>query len=174
MRGKGMTELLKDTNLSEVLYIQSEDELKDIIHEEVSSGRKIPHAKVAALYIQGYSVGEIGEIMGCHHKTVAEMIKSEEGKAIRNAMTEDVVSSIRLFMSASGIKAVKTLIECMDSTNDRVRLQASTEILDRIGLKSPEKIEILSKGNSLRGMSEDELLGIIKVGMTELTPGRGE
>ena len=45
-------------------------------------------------------------------------------------------------------------------------------MLDRIGLKSPEKIELIAKSDSIQQMSDEQLFELVKMGIAEIMPDR--
>lgn len=171
-------------------YIMKNNQLEDfvILNDEISKDKEVlisapssspdrkpvpcevNYAKIAFLYIQGYTEEDIAAACNVTRDDVHRMKHSNKFKALLEAITKEVVSTSRVFLMASGLKAVRTLLMCMDSDDDRVKLKAATEVLDRVGLKSPEEINLVTKSENLHGMSETELLGVIRLGMKEIMP----
>ena len=85
-----------------------------------------------------------------------------------NSISLEVVNVARMFLASAGIKAVRTIIDCMDSPNDKVRLKAATEVLNRIGLTEPKKIEVIAEGSAFQSMSDEQMLELLKSGMEEI------
>lgn len=132
--------------------------------------QKVDLVKLAYYYVQGYNTKELAEIFGADPQHINKIKSSDKFRAIITSLNAEIVSTARTFLTAAGFKAVKTLLMCMDSNDDRVRLNAATQVLDRIGLKTPEQIEVIQKGAVVNKMSDDELLGLIKLGTKELMP----
>jgi hypothetical protein len=101
--------------------------------------------------------------------TQAHDIKqSDKFKQIIQLLNTEIIATARTFLTASGMKALVTLLRCMDSKDDRIKLKASTEVLDRIGLKAPEQITLIHQGDRLQNMSEEELFAVVKMGIDEI------
>lgn len=162
------------TNISEVPKIEnyvtiSDDTEKTLQMDDNGVVKDIDLVKMAYYFSQGYNINDISAAMSIGRTTVQNALRSDEFKEVVNSLTLEVVNVARMFLATSGIQAVKTIIDCMNSPNDRVRLQAAKEVLDRIGLTEPTKIEVLSEGNAFGGMSDEQMLAFIKGSMAELT-----
>lgn len=174
--GKRMQDLLADAEVEEYGVVKEEEMPKIVdIHGVDELGKyknrtDVNLVKIAYYYVQGYTEKDIAEIFNVSVNTVKKIKGSDEFKAVCKTISAEIVETARLFLATSGIKAVKTLVDCLDSPNDRVRLNASTEILNRVGLKSPEKLEILARGDSFKSMSDEQLLQIVKMGTQEILP----
>ncbi len=149
----------------EVLPCDIEDARK--LHAETRSS-KVDLSKLAMYHVQGYGTSEVAKIFGVSVRRICEIKASDKFKAMLTVLNLEIISTARTFLTASGLKAVKTLLQCMDSRDDRVKLNAATQVLDRIGLKNPDQIEIISKGDRINEMSQEELMGVIKLGMDEI------
>ena len=132
--------------------------------------QKVDLVKLAYYYIQGYNTKELSEIFDADPQHINRIKASDKFRAIITSLNAEIVSTARTFLTAAGFKAVKTLLMCMDSNDDRVKLNAATQVLDRIGLKTPEQIEVIQKGAVVNKMSDEELMGLIKLGTKELLP----
>lgn len=164
---KAMKEVLNGSEINDIVVVEV-DKTAELNTNKIMSDTNL--TKIAYYHIQGFTTREIAEIMGVSDNAIKIAKRSEEFKSIVNSITAEIVNVSRTFLSTAGLKAVKTLVDCLESPNDRVRLQASTEILDRIGLKSPEKLEILTKADTIKEMSTEQLLQLIKTGMDEIVP----
>lgn len=125
--------------------------------------------KMAYMYAQGFDVGEIAANFDVEMSTVRTAMRSQEFKDTMNSLTYEIVDVARIFLASNGIAAVRTLLDCMQSTNDQVRLRAAIEILDRIGLKEPTKIEVIQNADNFKDMTDADMLALIQHGMDELT-----
>lgn len=126
--------------------------------------------RFAYFFMQGYSVTQIADAMGIDRSTAKRVRSSEEFKAVLNTLSAEVIATAQTFLQASSLKAVRTLIQCMDSANEKVKLSAATEVLDRVGLKSPDRLEVLAKNDSLTQMDDARLLDLIKMNLHEILP----
>ena len=130
--------------------------------------------KFSNFFIQGYTEQELAKAMDIDINTVKKIKASDEFKAMLKTVSLEVVEVSRVFLASAGLKAVRTLIDCLESSSDKIRLGASTEILDRIGLKSPEKIELIAKSDAIQEMSDEQLLELVRMGIDEIMPKRIE
>lgn len=179
---KTIREIMTNGAFSDFVSIEegtiSKEEREEITNElaypDGSQGsgcqKKVDLIKLAFYYIQGYTTASMSEIFDVTPQTINELKASSKFRTILSALNTEIVSTARTFLSAAGMKAVITLITCMDSRDERTKLKASTEVLDRIGIRTPEQIEILQKGDRFKDMGEEELLAFVKMGMQEIMP----
>lgn len=159
-----MVKLLGNEELDQYTHIlDSTETLTDI-----EAVKNVNVVRFAYYFLQGFNVKQISEIMGIDYKTAKKVRASEEFKTVLNGISAEVVSTARAFLTAAGFKAVRTLIDAMNSYNEKVRLKAAIEVLDRIGLKTPEKFEVVTKQDDMSSMSSDELLKLVKQGIDEI------
>lgn len=175
---KSIKEVMSDINVSE--YLSDEDvtmpvevEIADITQMGNKKGMTdINLMKLAHYFVQGYTEREMAEAMGVNQDTIKRIKSSDEFKAVLKSISLEVVEVSRVFLASAGLKAVRTLVDCLDSASDKIRLGASKEVLDRIGLKSPEKIELIAKSDSIQQMSDEQLFELVKMGIAEIMPDR--
>lgn len=164
-----MVKLLGNEELDQYTHIlDSTETLTDI-----EAVKNVNVVRFAYYFLQGFNVKQISEIMGIDYKTAKKVRASEEFKTVLNGISAEVVSTARAFLTAAGFKAVRTLIDAMNSYNEKVRLKAAIEVLDRIGLKTPEKFEVVTKQDDMSSMSSDELLKLVKQGIDEIAQLNG-
>lgn len=156
-------------DIGNYLTIEDGSESNTLQIDDNGITKDVDLVKMAYFFTQGYNINDISAAMQIGRTTVQKALKSDEFKEIVNGLTLEVVNVARMFLATSGIKAVKTIIDCMDSPNDRVRLQAAKEVLDRIGLTEPTKIEVLAEGNAFSHMTDEQMLLFIKGSMAELS-----
>lgn len=82
---------------------------------------------------------------------------------------ETVTLAKQMYQQAA-TKAAQTMLDLLDSTDDRVRYQASKDILDRLGYKPAEKVDV-SLGMSSRTIEEVVLLAYGKAQAKRLAAG---
>ena len=146
---------------------------------EIPSADETPHRKFrtdvnltrfAYFFMQGYSMTQIAEALGIDKSIAVRIRSSEEFRAVLNTLSAEVIATAQVFLQASALKAVRTLIQSMDSSNEKVRLAASVEVLDRVGLKSPDKLEIIAKSDNLAALDDDQLRDLIRMNLAEILP----
>lgn len=169
--GYALTEKLQIENY---LSIENANVEGSISLEDDGVLKDVNLVKMGYYFSQGNDVSDIANYMGLRRDTVRQAIKSDEFKAVMNSITVEVVNVARMFLASAGITAVRTLIDCMNSSNDKVRLKAATETLDRIGITEPKKIELIAEGSAFNGMSDTQMLEMIRMGMDEITGGHKE
>jgi len=122
--------------------------------------------------VQGYNPKLIAKLMNLTPEQVLRIKASDAYQISRTELLNAVVSGARKYMEVATIKAVKTLVQCMDSTNEKVRLAASQDVLNRAGLQAPTQIEISTQVNNFEGLSDDELAEILR--KEKAIPSKGE
>lgn len=173
---KSLKDMLQDSNIEDFTVVEDDSPREVEIQSfgDAKSNKIVGHdislTKLAYYHVQGYTNAELASVFGVSSTVIKKNKESEEYKALLNTISAEIVSTGRMFLQSAGIKAVRTLIHCLDSPNDKIKLQASKEVLDRIGLKEPDKLEVIAKGDAISSMSEEELLGLVKMGMSEIMP----
>lgn len=113
--------------------------------------------------IQGYTSQLIAKQVGLETEQIYHIRQSDAYKVAREEVLKQVISGARKYMEVSTIKAVKTLVQCLDSKNEKVKLTAAQDILNRAGLAATQQIEITSNmGTSFEHFSDAELAEIMK------------
>jgi hypothetical protein len=135
-------------------------EIKGTMNIKVASDKNI--MQLVMYDIQGYSAALVAKQMGITEGQV-HYIKSTDGFAnAKQAALDAVLDTARKFMQVSTVKAVKTLVDCMNSSSEKIRLQASIDVLNRSGLSAPTQIELFTHQNGLGNLSEEDLQEIVK------------
>ena len=118
--------------------------------------------KVLHSDIQGLGAGQISTMYGLTVEQVKTIRRSSAYKTARQAVLAEVVNTSRNIMEVASLKAVKTLAECMNSKNEKVKLAASVEVLNRVGLNSTQKLEVTTQSANFSGLSDAELAEILR------------
>lgn len=172
---KQLQDALSSNDMRNYVVIDSTKLAQNGKEELIVKGRSCDTAivdlvKMAYFVVQGYDNGRIAKEFDTIPQNIYDIRGSERFKQILNLLTNEILATARTFLTASGLKAVTNLIKLMDSKNEKTQLKATVEVLDRIGLKTPEQIELIDKGNKFSTMSEEELAKMIKLGMDEIKP----
>lgn len=122
--------------------------------------------------VQGYNPKLIAKLMNLTPEQILRIKASDAYQISRTELLNAVVSGARKYMEVATIKAVKTLVQCMDSPNEKVRLAASQDVLNRAGLQAPTQIEISTQVNNFEGLSDEELAEILR--KEKAIPANGE
>lgn len=122
--------------------------------------------------IQGYNPILIAKLMNLQPDQIRRIKNSDAYKISREELLNAVVSGARKYMEVATLKAVKTLLQCMDSPSEKIRLAASQDLLNRAGLQAPTQIEISTPMNNFEGMSDADLAEILK--KERAIPGKAE
>lgn len=166
------TMLAKDDEYSDLgSYVMLSEEIESNLDADVAKETKLTSLKniSSLLYmdVQGYGSRHMATQLGISMEDMQKLKRSEAYTLARDTLLREIVHSAREVMEVSALKAVKTLTECMNSTNEKVKLSAATEVLDRIGLNTTQKVEVTAKNDSMMSYSEDELMEILRTGMAE-------
>lgn len=147
-------------------HIAIDDELEDAMLREMQKDAECNSiVNVSALLyydVQGFSPQATAALLGITPGQVVRIRKTDSFTEARKAVMDEVLKLSRRMIDISSIKAVKTLLSCMDSGNDKIRLSAAVEILNRVGLSSTQKVEITTTAGGMQTYSDEELAEILK------------
>lgn len=120
--------------------------------------------RLFTLSASGVPVREIGRILNIKSEGILHIMNSINYKAIAQLMTKDIVDYARMNMMTASIKAVEKIIELVSSDDEKIALRASVEILNRVGLDTPKKLEIKTEKKIIHELDEEQLSAILKAG----------
>lgn len=99
--------------------------------------------KIMHLWCTGqYTKKQIAQILNTTDQTVTKYLTDER---VQGAITEYQKQETKLIeqtLKASRNKAMETMMELLDSGDDKIRFQASKDILDRGGFMATQKKEV--------------------------------
>lgn len=174
-------------SLSDELKLSDIMETKDLV-EEYNDGEilEIPDVidvtkmgnglitKIATMHLQGWTTGQIGTELNLKPKVIRDIKATQQFRDIADTITAKVVDTSRDLIKATTLKAVQTLFEVLESGSDKVRLGAAQDILNRVGLKQAETINIVAKNDDTAHMSEEELKDLVRLGIDEILGERSD
>lgn len=147
-------------------YLSISPDITDNIDEDVRAETQISSTKnvmqLVFYDIQGYSAELVATTLGMSKSTVLKIRQSDAYKNARTAVTSEIVKHARGIMEVSAIQAVKTLTDCLASNNEKIKLGAASEILNRIGLTATQKVEVTATSNNMVNLSDEQLAEILK------------
>lgn len=127
--------------------------------------------RMAYLMMMGYTAKETAEEMGASLHTVEQWRKRAEFRAVCGTLTKEITAAARTFLTSATLKATKTMLELLDSEDERIQMSAAKDILDRTGVKQEDTLHVVDQRNShIADMSKDELAGLLSKGLKELGP----
>ena len=142
------------------------NDLEETIDDDVRRETKLSNMnnvmKLLFLDIQGYGARNVAREMGLTEYEVAQVRKSVAYRDAKATVMAEILNMSKNIMEVSAIKAVKTLTECMSSSNEKVKLAASVEVLNRVGLNTPQKVELTTTNMNLMKISDEDLAEILK------------
>lgn len=98
--------------------------------------------QVIGLLIAGKSLVQIQETANIDVRTIWKLLGDEQ-------FQEELVQRQRTAFGAVTGKAIQTLIGCLDSQNETVRLKAALEILDRTGYGGEQVLRAKIEKNTI-------------------------
>jgi hypothetical protein len=153
-------------------HIAVDEEIVRTLDSEVSQDTKLSNLKnvMAVLYadIQGLGATQIAANMNLTRAEVQAIRRSVAYVNAKASVLQEVINTSRGVMEVSALRAVKTLTECMNSKNDKVKLNAAVEVLNRIGLGATQKVELTTHNEDyFRKLTNEELTEIVKSSVVE-------
>lgn len=118
--------------------------------------------KILQYDVQGYTNIVIARELDLPIERIVSVKTTETYKIAKKELLAAVLESSRKYMEISTVKAVKTLVECMDSRNEKVRMLAAQDLLNRAGLQAPQQIEIKNTTPDFAHLSDSDLEEILK------------
>lgn len=162
-----------------VNYVEIDPDAHDILGVEMdrlfeSKGLISPATITQILQydIQGYNPMLIARLMNLQPDQIRRIKSSDAYKISKEELLNAVVAGARKYMEVATIKAVKTLVQCLDSSSEKIRLAASQDLLNRAGLQAPTQIEISTQVGSFEGLSDEQLAEIMQ--KEKAIPARAE
>ena len=125
-------------------------------------------SKAALLTLQGCDVAEVAKELDVSTKYLRKLKESEDYREVVNTMTHTVVETSKDFIKAASVKATMTLLDSLDSNSDKIRLSAAQDILNRVGIKQADTVNLKVTADATADKTEDELKDIIKLGNSEI------
>lgn len=98
--------------------------------------------QVIELLIAGKSLLQIQETARMDLRTIWKLLDDEQ-------FQEELVRRQRATFGAVTGKAIQTLIDCLDSQNENIRLKAAIEILDRTGYGGEQVLRAKIEKNTI-------------------------
>ena len=117
---------------------------------------------IMQLDVQGLPARRIALALSLEEGQIKYVQSSDAYKSAKEELLRQVVSGARKYMEVAALKAVKTLVTCLASQNEKVRLSAAQDILNRSGLQAPQQIEITSNVNNFEAFTTEQLAEILK------------
>lgn len=145
-----------------VLSEEVESSLDKNVQEETRLVSVTNIMKLVCMDVQGFGTDAIAKNMAMSKDDVTVIRRSDAFKSAREAMMTAIIEKSRSMIEVSTMKAVKTLTECMESKNDKVKLSAAVEVLNRTGLNATQKIELTTTQNTMVNFTDDELAEILR------------
>ena len=126
----------------------------------------IEYVRIALLTSQGFSTSEISDKTGVTTEQLAYIIKSTEYSAAVELLTRQVKYYAKAVLVTMVPKALGNLYSLLDSGNDKIKLAAAKEILNRLGIVDlGALIAATDRDNSrkdLSAMSDEQLKAILE------------
>lgn len=162
MANKDIHELFSDVKIEEFIANPAEKDKSSVAeyrHYSTIGNMSL----IAMMVIQGYTNTQIAHKLECSRSTISRIRNSDEFKTLLNNINKQCVLMARTFLETATLKATKNLLLLMDSANEKIKLDSSIEVLNRAGVKAPDKIEISNVQNTdkLKEMSDEELLALL-------------
>jgi DNA-binding XRE family transcriptional regulator len=120
--------------------------VSEALHNVTESTWKwTPQREKAALAVaESATIIDAAKVVDVTRKTIYEWLKSPEFRARVDEHLDEVVSAARQILRRNAVAAAQQLVNIHAHGHPlhSVKLAASKDILDRVGLKAPEKIEL--------------------------------
>lgn len=99
---------------------------------------------VAFALWEGKTYSEVQQVFGLSSATIAAWKKEPEFAARLDELDDEVTGEARRLLRRAGTRAAAKVVDIMEFGTPRhtTRLAAAKDILDRVGLKAPEKHDI--------------------------------
>jgi|LGOV01.1.fsa_nt_gb hypothetical protein len=130
--------------------------------------------RLATLNSSGVPVKDIADIFKLGKKDILKVLNSRDYAAVKQLLTKDIVEYARNTLATASIKAVSKMIELIDSEDSKIALRASIEVLNRVGIDAPKKIDVNVKHTLIQEMSNDQLESIISASKKAITYNKSD
>lgn len=113
------------------------------------------------LKVAGYTHQQIGASIGEHKDTINEWFKSPDIAAKYLKVTKTLTDSARRLLETFTIEAIQSIVDIMrDTPDDKIRLDAAKEILDRGGLPKASRTETKTEATTTFGVDDEQMAAL--------------
>jgi transposase len=133
---------------------------------------------VALALAEGKSIREAAASCDVAVSSVAEWKKAFEFQQRIDEHHEEIIKEARRVLKRNAVEAAKTIVKHFKSTSrdDAVSLQAAKDVLDRVGLKLPEQIDLTGKLDMKHSADDEQLdsylAAVAQISAAKAVPGR--
>lgn len=168
--------VLQKNECSTTKELNRKNKQKNKVHEEsLQSGELTEMQRLFCFYyVKSFNATQAAIDAGYSEKTAysqgQRLLKNVEvQKQIQAAQTD-----FQALLADEAANSIRTIVQLRDTAdNDSVRLKAAQDILDRLGLKAPEKQEVSMKVKDEAGEKRDKLIGDLRTSLTEVRSALG-
>jgi DNA-binding MarR family transcriptional regulator len=127
---------------------------------------EVEYVKIALFSAQGYSPKEICAQTGLKIDYLSVVLKSKEYQAAVELLTRQVKYYAKAVLVTFVPRALNNLYSLMESANEKIKLAATKEVLDRIGIVDMSEFFLSADKKTLSenvaGLSDAQLKAIIE------------
>lgn len=153
-------ETYEDLSIEEFINADTMEAFSNYINEQ-----NIPvqvAMRTAYLAGIGLNTSEVIEATGFDKEYVVAVKKSPVFVQAKKLVQEQITVAAEDMLRAGSVKAAATLIDKMDSSNEKVAVNAANSVLDRVGIRAPKEVNVTTDTATaaVKEMSIEELMEI--------------
>lgn len=171
-RERALVDAALEDTLS-ILPVDDRDRYTDMVMDEPSPTgivHRIDLMKLAFQHMQGMPNGQSAILFNCSMRAVAEAKNHPKFKALLAMLSSAAVTMAKTYISASVIKATKTMAHLLNSDSEKIRYMAAKDLLDRAGLKVGADVNLMlanGAGGQVHEMDDAQLRLLIRAALEE-------
>lgn len=104
---------------------------------------------------------------GIAESTVGQLKNTEDMRYLVQAMTAESYRVAACMLKNAGAKAVRVVLQALDSEDERLRVNAANTLLDRIGLKAADVLDIRHE-DRIGTLDTEQKIALLDEGFKEI------
>lgn len=137
-----------------------------------SDTQELEAMRILYLHTLGYSRNQIAMHYRMSAKRVQEIMRSEEFRIMAKDYTKNTLMLTKLSITMMSEKAMQTMVELLNSKNEKTRYTVAKDLLDRAGLVGKQLVEI-TDNTGYDSLDDDRLQEVVMKSMHDIL-GRKE
>jgi len=118
---------------------------------------------IASLECTGLSKKEVARQLDMSVHSIGQYMRKPSYKEVKNMLTNSVVDKVKDMVSMLTFRAVEAMGEGLYSSNEKTKLKAASEILNRAGINKAQEINVTATNGNAQVLTEAQLANLMGI-----------